>query len=111
MVEGSLRPLRQKSNETHRRKGEKGQVDSRHSQRDEGAGLPCQDAGWMKSMRTMYGKGKSGAAPHVLTSRQCGIMAVSDGSYRPSTSSALTCRLGLRERSWVSGKLHYSLFI
>ena len=33
-------------------------------------------AGWMKSMRTMYGKeekkakGKSGAAPPVLTSRQ-----------------------------------------
>ena len=31
-------------------------------------------AGWMKSMKTMYGKeekaqGKSGAAPHVLTSR------------------------------------------
>ena len=55
-------------------------------------------------MRTMYGKeekkakGKSGAAPQVLTSRQCGIMVVSDGSYRPSTSCALTCRLGLHKR-------------
>ena len=37
-------------------------------------------AGWMKSMRTMYGKeekkakGKSGAAPPVLTSRQLWVV-------------------------------------
>ena len=43
-------------------------------------------AGWMKSMRTMYGKdknkakGKSGAATPILTSRQCGIVVLGYGS-------------------------------
>ena len=83
MVEGSPGPVQQKQGNIQKER-EKGQVDSRHGQGDRGVGLPHQDAEWMKSMR------------------QCGIMVVSDGLYRPSTSCTLTCRLGRQERSWVS---------
>ena len=68
--------LYEKSNETFRRKTKKDKLIAKKTQamgvRRFDAGML---AGWMKSMRTMHGKeekakGKSGAAPPILTSRQ-----------------------------------------
>ena len=66
-----------KSNETYRRKAKKDRLIAENA---EVMGVPGFDVvmlvGWMKSMRTMYGKeekkakGKSKAASPVLTSRQ-----------------------------------------
>ena len=69
--------LYDKSNETYRRKAKKDRLIADKTQEMGVRGFDAKMlAGWMKSMRTMYGKeekkakGKSGAAPPVLTSRQ-----------------------------------------
>ena len=100
--------LYDKGNEMYRRKEKKDRLIAEKAREMGVRGFDAKMlAGWMKSMRTMYdkeekkAKGKSGAAPHILTSRQCGIVLLSDEWYRPFTSCALTCRLGRRERSRV----------
>ena len=89
--------LYDKSNDMYRRKEKKDRLIAEKAREMGVQGFNAKMlAGWMKSMRTMYGKeekkakGKSGAAPPILTSRQCGIVVVSDGLYRPSTSCTLT---------------------
>ena len=69
--------LYDKGNETYRRKEKKDRLIADKAREMGVRGFDAKMlAGWMKSMRTMYGKkekkakGKSGAAPPVLTSRQ-----------------------------------------